>query len=685
MDKRCCEAADFFHFGQLDLSNREIHKLEELYHDLFCSPIGARSQRLSNRHFRKINLQILEDGYDTAEDSTSSDFGLRQQLALECIGMMKSIETIVLEITLLDYGGLESWSRIIKPAFNELANKIAGKVDKIELWIDSFSSSIESGEALNLMTTKIGQVVSSFPISLSKSIHLSGIEIDKVENSFAALINSPYLDSLTLKGCWGDFCNWLPHSLRTLSMSWEPSQHCSTPPPADYPLALLIMSYSAATLESVSLQNVDGIDYTRSLMKSRIVMAKLLHLELADLHLGQGSLLDVFILATATPELRTLKLTTTNALASDLYDLPEKVPTLRCVTIREGRVRSAPISGDASGYRATHKAFKEKNIALYTEYSCLRCDERADITCELFRIRSLAEDLVNLSLSVTSASLLGCDVFGAIALPKLRQLSICITIFTMPPNKGEEEEELGEEVPSLINLLNLLDATGLLELDLTLFAERNRFFLEELISVIKEGRFPKLETLRGVVVATNDIEDEEFILKEISLRHFCDRRGIYSAPMRFISRYDLLGCDGEESDKNNNEELEEAEDDEDGFSGEQPETTTQDFEQDLDEDEVEQQEEAQVHGKELDEERQRQEECEGDVDDVIPFENVGVNSTPAYQAKPEEIRSGARLRAALDNTQDSGNTDDHLDITAFPDFIEDLAANVKTMELSRNL
>ena len=669
VDKRCREAAAYSLFDHLDLGKRDGDELEKLYNDLFGGADEFNSKRLSTRHFNTVTVQILEDACNTTEDGEFSEFELCQQVVSKFFERLKSVGTVQLELILSDDGSIDSWKSIIKPAVEDLAKKFAGKVDKVELWIESFATHEEDDDAIKFVDTKVGNILSAFPLIILQSLHLIGILVDKGANALTALINSPHLHSLTLRDCRGDFSNWTPQYLRLLtmtsSMTWAPSKQDWTP--ADFLLALKLMASSASTLEGANYQNIDGISYAKPVSIKPFVMTELTRLELADSHLGRGSLVDTFMMTAVTPKLRTLDLTTEDALSSDLHDLPDKIPSLRYLKIKEGRIRSAPTDGDASNYRSTQEACQKNNVALHTEYSILRCDDWNELSSELSRVRSLADDLVSLSLSLRSAALLGLEISGDIVFPELRRLSIGITDVGVSPvgeDEYDDEPDGGLEVPSLINLIQHMDAPYLRELQVTLFAEKNCSFLEDLNSVIVKQRFPKLELLGGAIVASNDMEDEGFSKMEDVLRDLCEKHGVDSIPMRFISRNALGFGEGSESE---DEELDETDEELDEASAAEQLDTILEEEDWIEEEEgveveVDEEEDMEEEDEGFDREQEQEQQDKACMNEDVSSEDSGIDSNIAYQAKLKlnaaALRANGRLRAASETSYDSWETDD---------------------------
>ena len=542
VNKRYRKVAIYPLFRHVNLGTWDAVELEKLYNDL----LGDTSDiniRLSSRHLNTVSLQVPEDACDITEDGKISGFELRQQVVSKCFDRLKSIGTVQLEVSLADDGSIDTWNSMIKPAIKNLAKKFAGKVNNIELWIDSFAT-IDPDEAILALTTlKVSDVISSFPLSALRSLHLNSIQIDQENNAIVNVINSPFLHPLTLKTCWGDFFKWKPEYLRSLVVIWESSQKASEPPRSNFLLALKFMRSSALSLKSVSLQNIYEIHIAGPVPLESFVMAELVYLEVADSS-ERESLLNIILSIADTPKLRKLDFITEDAFSSDLRHLPDKIPSLR-YKFREKRNDIIPSSGDATGYRATQEACRKNDIQLRTVYSAGHYDYLDDLLSELSRIRNLAEDLVDLALSLRSVALINIQSSQGIDFLNLCKLSITITDFAVP-SEEVTEEDFTTKVPSLGDLFQVIEAASLRQLQLNYFA-KNCSFLYELVNVLYERRFPRLELLGGAIVAFDNISVAEYKLLEAGIRLQCGLCGIDCTPLHFTSEKALL-FDGDARD-----------------------------------------------------------------------------------------------------------------------------------------
>jgi hypothetical protein len=154
--------------------------------------------------------------------------------------------------------------------------------------------------------------------------------------------------------------------------------------------------------------------------------------------------------------------------------------------------------------------------------------------------------------------LLGIKIAEIVNLPKLRKLSIGVTDFTNDTEPEEVPEKAALAVPSLVELFGLFELPEVRDLQITLFARDGCDFLEDLNKALEGDYLPKLEILGGAVMAHADISDEEFETHEHLIHSTCNKRGIESSGMRFISRDDLLDDDydsDEELDSSSDPEL----------------------------------------------------------------------------------------------------------------------------------
>lgn len=595
VDKRAGSIASSALFDELDLSKRDADELEDLYYDLFevDEEDSTAEPRLRGQHVKVINIQLIEDlcaqddddvslGDSASEGETPdhehqhehgagcnhgheegeeiSEFEARQEWIEKCVDGLKSIGTAEIEISLLDSVLVDSadgnsWSREFLPAIKTLASKLEGKVDNIKLWIDSFSTGLDQDASDEKALSKLNAILEAFPVHLVRSLSLNGVSIKAGQQAVLKAVNSPKLEELCLKECSGDFTGWEPKSLKQLTLSWGAVEVES---PADYLLALLLIESTAESLQKIILQNINGVDYKASVIGKPLSLPNLSHLQVADTHLGANSILDLFLVSVSTPALKELYLETEDTLASELAHIPGKVPSLKQLKLSEGRVRSASASGGAlysSAFTSTKQACETAGVELSVDYSVLRCDDWQELSGEIFRISQLATNLDTLSLSFTSAALLGIKIAEIVSLPKLRKLSIGITDFS---NDAEPEEASGKaalETPSLPELFGLFELPEVRDLQVTLFARDGCIFLEDLNKVLEGDYLPKLEILGGAVMAHADISGEEFESYEHMVHSTCDKRGVESAGMRFMSRDDLL-----DEDYDSDEELDSASD-----------------------------------------------------------------------------------------------------------------------------
>ena len=468
VDKRCYEANRTFLFDTLDLSKRDASELVQLHSDLLKGAGDAK--KLGSNHIGTLTVEMLEDCCNTNNEG-DSEFGLRHRVVVKCLDDMASIGTCELEVSISDSPEEDSWKTGFVPASEELSQKLARKTNKLELSINFMCKSLRDEYASRSNTNKVTRIIRSFTLPLLQSLHLCGIGIDKDDKDVTAVINSPHLRSLTLMDCWGDFSAWRPSCLRTLTIIWRPSRQDKGI--ADLPLALHFMAASADTLESIVLKKINAINY--SSVSSKLTtqffrMPQLLNLQLVDSHFGQGSLLEVFLPMAETPVLRKLDLgSEEDILDANLSATLDKLPSLRmlCLSyLTEGGIRSAS-EGAGLNYSVTKETCRKHDIQLEIECWILRCDDWQEL------LSIVAEDIVCLSVSSSTAALLKLETANTLNLPKLRDLTIGIRdLFSVPKNPAEPELG-GLEIPSLKSLIHLFEAPLLRELGVTLLTTDN--------------------------------------------------------------------------------------------------------------------------------------------------------------------------------------------------------------------
>ena len=269
-------------------------------------------------------------------------------------------------------------------------------------------------------------------------------------------------------------------------------------------------------------------------MFSKIILPNLVSLEIVDNSTFRGSVLDVMLANVQMRKVRLLQLVTTDLLSEDYSFLPEQLPSLRRLKLREVflrhlvRTKVSSSSADSGGFVKLREKCEKTNIELQTQTSSGRCNEGIDLARWFARIKILSSNLSSVSVSMTEQVLEHLSEQKTLPLPNLQILAL--NVFDGYTSTGAEEM-VASHAPSVDSFLRLLVMPRLVSLRLTFLAKAGRRHMGEVLEYIEGNFLPNLEVLKGTVVLPSGSS-----VKEIKLmtNHFCDMHGIDSAELSFI-------------------------------------------------------------------------------------------------------------------------------------------------------
>lgn len=541
-------------FSALTLDDRSAAEIEEMYSELFKASNAVGCVSLTGKHVRTIDYSFTECDLDEEELRSKTT------AVAQILDALQSVSVLEVRLSLSDEASV-TFEEILLPVMESFFATARDKVKAIEITIDIGASMafLEGLDDMDLemgnqepLTQKVSQFCDIIPPSLVTSLFFVETELASIPPSLGRILQSSSLKELSLQDCNESFIS-MPQipNLEDLSISWSGEEQ------GDSAMGALFQSLSgsASTLKTLSLQAVLSTDVPLSGAGWSTVpsLPSLTRLQVADSHLGTGSLFDAVFSRSSLPKLSSLTLEVEDILASASYinARPNLFGGLRFLKLVEGGGKREP-QGEVlytAAYSRLQEICQQSDVDLEVSVST-RCSTPLELTQEAKRLEVFAANLTCIALNCNCEAQPGIHNLPHMHFPNVQRLLVgyCGSLTPRPTEKPELE--VGMAPPALKSLFEHFECPKLTSLKLTVFIddESATANLAELEGIIKEGIYPCLERLAGAVMSAPGMSAQAFEALEDAITTACEQRHVDCTSLSFMSRGELGYNEEEDED-----------------------------------------------------------------------------------------------------------------------------------------
>lgn len=529
VSKRLDRLAKPLLFQGMDLGVYAPPELWRLYNRLFLDEHGRRGA-LVGMHFESLSYRIVE------EMATDDEFVEAFDTFVKILDNTGSVAKLVLEVSLIIDEAAALHDALLS-ALQRVVRSASTKGVKYKLWLDAFNHKDVKDKSRDIAASRLATSLEVFPTASVVSLHLNGLRMESLPETLQSRFASAALEDLAIRGCSDFFqCESLPSSLQCLRFSWQSTQKAGM---ADFQTALRLIEACASSLRLIVLHNLMSQQYTpRPGQQSTIRLPQLRELQITDVGLGHGSVLDCFLTHTVLPNLKILDLETEDILKldRDVTELLGHLPSLERLQLNENHIgMGAQVTSTGSTCATLETACMQRGITLRTMYSSFRCDVLADLKYELSRMTLFSNTLTQINFTCCPEPLAGIEGQRSVDLPRLRKLWIAVSDRLAPCIKSGHNQVQPASASPLYALLNRFRAPVCAELQLTLFVNGTHVSdtLLGLERAIEDKLYPSLKELSGNVMSLPGTPRDEIASYETRLRALCAASRIDCKAFRF--------------------------------------------------------------------------------------------------------------------------------------------------------
>lgn len=521
-------------FRHLDLGSHSAPDLRRLYNELFVDT-SCTLAPLAGTQIARLSYRLIEEAVDEPEAAEALSIVNK---ILDAVG---GVAVFTIELSLITED-ISCFKEYLIPALNRIVSTGSSKVAHYRVWVEAYVSGPSILAAQDIIANKLDKVLAVFPDDSVSSLHVEGLSMTQLSQNLYRTLASNALKELAFRNC-GDFFGLVPPTvgLRRFRLSWF---GCDEVASAGLATGMRLLSVNRGTIVSLALQNLTGQAVRApTCAKEPLILPALMHLEVVDTTMSDGSVLDHILRNTRMPRLKALDLETEDIFdfRVDTSSIPGSLEALENIELRETSM--GPTSQgifDVSAYEKLRFSCEERGIKLRTAHSSFRCDRPEDLAYEAKRMIALADTLAEVHLTCRPETLSAVTAFDPFNAPCLER--IWLAVGDIISATAEHVDESSGTTQSLYDLCTWLHAPACRELHVTLFINEKSVetMILDLERLLEDRLYPRLEMISGTLMALPGMSSETLNKCESGIKRICDSLRIDCSELKYVGRKTLI-------------------------------------------------------------------------------------------------------------------------------------------------